>query len=88
MVLFSFSRINFINSVYRDDYQTVAKMNKIFFFLSGFKEGMRQFGQTISIIINSGLLLIVYFIGIGFTSIIAKLFHKHFLDLNLHFTDY
>jgi len=58
-------------------------MNKIFFFLSGFKEGMRQFGQTISIIINSGLLLIVYFIGIGFTSIIAKLFHKHFLDTDL-----
>lgn len=58
-------------------------MNKIFFFLRGFKDGMHQFGQTISIIINSGLLLIVYFIGIGFTSIIAKMSRKHFLDTDI-----
>ena len=58
-------------------------MNTISDFFKGFKEGMHRFGQTISIIINSILLLIVYLIGIGFTSIIAKLFHKHFLDTEI-----
>jgi len=48
--------------------------------LSEFKEGMFEFGQTIAIIINSVLLLLVYFIGVGPTSVIAKLAGKEFLD--------
>lgn len=52
-------------------------MNKFF---KGFKNGMEEFGHSISTIINSVLLSIVYLIGVGVTSIIAKVFGKHFLD--------
>ena len=52
-------------------------------FLDGFKEGMRQFGQTISGIINSALLLLAYIVGIGLTFIFAKAFKKHFLETKI-----
>lgn len=52
-------------------------------FLGGFKEGMKDFGYNISIIVNSVLLSAVYIIGVGITSIIAKLSGKHFLDMKL-----
>ncbi len=52
-------------------------------FLIGFREGMKDFGQVIALIINSVLLTIVYFIGVGFTAVFAKLFRKHFLDMKL-----
>jgi hypothetical protein len=58
-------------------------MKKINEFLKGLKEGQKLFGETIAIIINSLLLTIVYFVGVGLTSIIAKLFRKSFLDLKL-----
>lgn len=57
-------------------------MNSLKKFLKGFKKGMHNFGQTIVIVINTVLLTIVYFIGIGLTSIIAKLVGKHFLDIS------
>ena len=49
----------------------------------GFKKGMQDFGHNITIIINSILLSIVYIIGIGLTSIIAKIFKKSFLDTKI-----
>jgi len=52
-------------------------------FFKGFKIGMRNFGNTIALLINSLLLSFVYFLGVGLTSIIAKLINKHFLDLKL-----
>jgi len=52
-------------------------------FFNGFMEGMKNFGQGIALIINSVLLTIVYLIGVGFTSIFAKPFRKHFLDMKL-----
>ncbi len=52
-------------------------------FFKGFKKGMSDFGQNITIIVNSILLTIVYIIGIGITSIIAKIFKKHFLDTKI-----
>lgn len=52
-------------------------------FLRGFKNGLKDFGHNISLIVNFILLLIVYLIGVGFTSIIAKLIGKHFLDTEL-----
>ncbi len=52
-------------------------------FLIGFKKGMKDFGQGIALIVNSVLLAIVYFTGVGFTAIFAKLFRKHFLDMKL-----
>ncbi len=56
------------------------KLNVVF---KSLKEGMTDFGNTISTIINSILLLIVYIIGVGITSIIAKNIGKHFLDMKL-----
>ncbi|MBS3126403.1 hypothetical protein J4453_03125 [Candidatus Woesearchaeota archaeon] len=50
-------------------------------FFKGFKKGVKMFGQNIGVIVNTALLAIVYIIGVGITSIIAKLFRKHFLDL-------
>ena len=52
-------------------------------FFNGFKKGMNNFGQIISVIINSILLLIAYIIGIGLTSVAAKIFKKNFLDTKI-----
>jgi len=43
-------------------------------------KGMKNYGTTIATIINTVLLIIVYIIGVGITSIIAKLTGKHFLE--------
>jgi len=48
-------------------------------FFKGIKKGVENFGYTISIIINSLLLLIVYLIGAGVTKLFAKIMGKHFL---------
>jgi len=58
-------------------------MNQFFQFLKGFKKGMHDFGQNVSLIINSILLLIVYIAGVGITFIFSKILHKHFLDLKI-----
>ena len=52
-------------------------------FFKGFKKGTELFGKNISIIVNTALLFIVYIIGVGLTSLIAKLFGKHFMDLKI-----
>lgn len=52
-------------------------------FLMGFRRGLESFGNNITIIINSVLLFIAYFIGIGFTAILAKLTRKHFIERKL-----
>jgi hypothetical protein len=52
-------------------------MNKFF---SEFKDGMKNFGTTISIIVNSILLFLVYLIGVGLTFLLSKIFRKKFLD--------
>ena len=61
------------------DNPKVIKMMKQFF--NGFKEGIKNFGHNITAIVNSSLLFIVYFIGVGITAIIAKIFRKRFLDM-------
>ncbi len=52
-------------------------------FIKGFKKGIENFGYNIALIINTALLLVVYFTGVGLTSIIAKLIGKHFLETKL-----
>lgn len=52
-------------------------------FYKGFKSGMKSFGNTLTIIINSILLSIVYLIGVGLTSIMAKILKKRFISLDL-----
>ena len=56
-------------------------MNKINLFLEGFKQGFKNFGYTITNIVNFFLLLVAYIVGIGLVSVISKLAGKHFLEL-------
>ena len=58
-------------------------MKQIKLFFIGLKKGMNSFGSNVSIIVNSILLLIVYLIGVGLTSIVAKLIGKHFLETKI-----
>ena len=58
-------------------------MKEIQLILKSLKKGMQNFGHDITIIINSTLLLIAYFIGIGITSIFSKLFKKQFLETKI-----
>jgi len=58
-------------------------MSKIKQFFRGFKEGFKDFGHSISVIVNSALLLAVYLVGVGLTSIFAKLSGKRFLHKKL-----
>ena len=53
-------------------------------FFKEFKEGQKSFGDSIAALINAILLSLVYFIGVGGTSIIAKIFGKHFLELKIN----
>ncbi len=50
-------------------------------FFKGVKSGQKHYGESIGVIINSALLSAVYLIGVGLTSLFAKISGKHFLDL-------
>lgn len=50
-------------------------------FFKGFVAGFKHFGQGITNIVNFILTLVIYIIGVGLTSIVAKAFGKHFLSL-------
>lgn len=52
-------------------------------FLVGFKFGFKNFSHSISSVVNLILLSVVYFIGVGLTLIMAKLFKKKFLDTSI-----
>jgi len=56
-------------------------MGWIRYFYKGFKEGLRIHAQDISTVLNALILMFVYFFGVGFTSLISKIFRKHFLDI-------
>jgi len=56
-------------------------MRKLKQFFNGFQKGVKNFSDNISTIINFLLLSMVYLIGVGLTSITAKIFGKHFLDM-------
>ena len=58
-------------------------MKKLKQFFNGFKKGIKDFGENISIIVNSILLTVVYLIGVGITSLFAKIFKKHFLGIKI-----
>ncbi len=51
--------------------------------LNDLKKGQKAFGEDIAIIINSVLLTFVYFLGVGFTFLLAKISNKKFLDLEI-----
>jgi uncharacterized membrane protein len=50
-------------------------------FFSGIKAGFKNFSLLVSDVVNLILLVAVYFIGVGLTSMVAKIFNRHFLDL-------
>lgn len=52
-------------------------------FLKNFKKGMNEFSYNIIITVNSILLFFVYILGVGITSIFAKLFKKKFLETKI-----
>lgn len=52
-------------------------------FTIGFKTGFERFGNNINLIVNTLLLSTVYFIGVGFTYVVAKLVNKPFLDVTI-----
>ena len=56
-------------------------MDGIIIFFKGFYKGIKNFGSGVVNITNFILLIPVYFIGIGFSSIFAKITGKSFLDL-------
>ena len=56
-------------------------MRIIIQFFKGFGKGVKEFGTGISTTVNTVLLSIVYIIGVGLTSIFAKIFGKHFLEI-------
>jgi len=58
-------------------------MNKRKDFFKGFIEGLKEFGLSINILVITSLLTIVYVLGVGVTSIIAKALGKHFLNTQL-----
>lgn len=50
-------------------------------FFNGFKKGLGNFGGNVGLLVNSVLLTIVYLVGVGLTSIVAKLVGKHFFEI-------
>lgn len=52
-------------------------------FFKGFKIGMKNFGNHPGRVVNTSLLVLIYFLALGPTSIIAKLKKKRFLKLSL-----
>ena len=51
--------------------------------LDGIKKGFKNYGENITVIVNSLLLSIVYFIGVGITSLFARILKKRFLDTKI-----
>lgn len=51
-------------------------------FLKSFVRGFQAFGMHVTTVVNFVLLLIVYFVGIGLTSLFGKAARKRFMELN------
>jgi hypothetical protein len=49
--------------------------------MNQFFKGMKEFGDNITIIINTVLLFFVYLFGVGLSAFFGKLARKKFLDL-------
>lgn len=48
-----------------------------------FKKGLTEFGLNFNALVNLIVLTLVYLLGIGPTSVVAKIFGKHFLSLKI-----
>ncbi len=56
-------------------------MSVIVVFFRGLTKGFTSFGKNINLLFISGLLSITYLVGVGATSLYAKITGKRFLDL-------
>jgi len=59
-------------------------MENVKLFFKGVHKGQKLFGETIAVLINTILLSIVYIVGVGGTSIVARLFKKRFLEKEIN----
>ena len=51
-------------------------------FFSGFKDGFKSFGNSVTVVVNTVLLALVYFFAVGPVSLVAKARRKEFLDIS------
>lgn len=58
-------------------------MQRLKLLLVPFQQGMHFFGERVGAVVNTTLLGIVYGIGIGIPSVLARLFRKQFLETKL-----
>ena len=49
--------------------------------LKEFKSGFHAFGQSVNTVVSFIVMVFVYFIGIGATSVFGKIFRKRFLPI-------
>ena len=59
-------------------------MSSISSFFNGFKEGMHLFSSRTALLVNSFFLFFVYIMGVGFSSLFAKITGKKFLTIPLN----
>lgn len=52
----------------------------VLIFLKGVTTGFKEFGEVIAWLVSFVLLSLVYFLGVGTTSLLAKIVGKHFLN--------
>ena len=57
-------------------------------FLKGLKEGFHNFGLRVNSGVTAIVMTLVYFIGIGITSLISKAGKKHMLDTSINKKSY
>ena len=53
-------------------------------FVRGLRDGFLVFGKNTTAIVTAVLLSVAYLIGVGLTSLVARIARKHFLELTLH----
>jgi hypothetical protein len=51
-------------------------------FLKGVRSGFKKFGHRVNSVVNTVVLIPVYFLGVGLTSVIGKIAKKKFMDLD------
>ena len=59
------------------------KMKKRRIIISGTGAGIKKYGELLNTAVISLFLIITYVLGVGISSLIAKLFRKHFLEMNM-----
>lgn len=59
------------------------KMKNWHLFFQGWKQGMHLFSSRIALLVQTVLLFLVYWVGVGISSMVAKVMGKKFLALSI-----